>query len=199
MNESQAVSRESWQSASEKAVQQTTTHWDPQIQSNPLTRSASTANISLRSSGKSSAGECHHTTITGHGRRIDSSDWLETSWNHLGIWADWFETSWNHLRIWAHKSRNHPCSVSHGTVSVSHGTPWYPILLSFKMQLPTMADSYHGKLSICAFAGHGAGFLTRDLTRKITRLDQTVSLWALGEDQLQHTSTLNIPVDSIVS
>ena len=55
MNESQAVSRESWQSASEKAVQQTTTHWDPQIQSNPLTRSASTANISLRSSGKSSA------------------------------------------------------------------------------------------------------------------------------------------------
>ena len=79
---------------------------------------------------------CHHTTITGHGRRIDSSDWLETSWNHLRIWADWFETSWNHLRTWAHKSRNHPWSVSHGTVSVSHGIPWYPILLSFKMQLP---------------------------------------------------------------
>ena len=120
-----------------KAVQQTTTHWDPQIQSNPLTRSASTANISLRSSGKSSANAITlRITITGHGRRIDSSDWLETSWNHLRIWADWFETSWNHLRIWAHKSRNHPCSVSHGTVSVSHGTPWYPILLSFKMQLP---------------------------------------------------------------
>ena len=150
-------------------------------------RSASTADISLRSSVKSSVG----LAIT--------PPWQANRWF---IWLIWLV--WNAMK----PSENLGMPTSHAIIHgpwypmVSHGIPWYPmvsqlypIYSSVSKCSCQMADSYHGKLSISAFAGHGAGFLA---------YSQSMSWWACrwkaGPHQENHqtnwlsgsTSTLNI-------
>ena len=78
----------------------------------------------------------------------------------------------------------------------SYGIPWYPIYSSVSKCSCQMTDSYHGKLSISAFAGHGAGFL---------RYSQSMSWWACrwkaGPHQENHQTKLALlePLDGRIN
>lgn len=150
-----------------KALQQTTTHeilkFNKFMQSNP--RSTRSTASTANVSLRSSGKSSAELAIT--------LPWLPLQANRQFIWLIW----------------------------LAHGIPWCPMvshLAQFQNdpRWPTLGTER------CGFAGHGAGFLTwsrswwacrwRDLTRKIARLDRSVSLWALGGGS---NLTLNIPVD----
>ena len=178
MNESQAVSRESWQSASEKAVQLLPIEI---LKSNAILARAVPAQqtflCALQANLQQMPSHRHHRSWQANRliwlvwnvmKPSENLGWLV--WNVMKPSENLGWLVWNVMKpsenLGPQITKSSMVGIPWYSISipwypmVSHGIPWYPILLSFKMQLPDgRLLQYYGKLS-CAFAGHGAGFLT---------------------------------------